>query len=393
MLYALHFFYFYTMKKIYISTFLLVFLLLKNIHAQTVYNNTSPITIQDNAAASLYPSPITVNGISGTVSGIAVTIHNLSHTWVHDVSMILQAPSGESLLLQSGCADGFAASNLTYTFTDQALTQLSSNSIWTNGTYKPTGYFWDIWPSPAPLTPPGVGTYNTPGPFGSFGSNATLASTFNGINPNGQWKLFVADFASGDAGIISGGWSLSLTTSFPLPLLFTNLHTSCIQNQAVLWGAIEDASQISSITIEAGESVEQMHPIQEVKINNSTDFTFNVAYQKQSLINQFVYFRAIATDFNDNKISSDIMIAACEKDETLSIYPNSLSGSIHINNAQGEYLESLNLYNSYGQIVYSQPLAGNTSINLQFESMHLPDGVYYMLLKTNLQTKSFKLIK
>ncbi|MBK8145819.1 MAG: hypothetical protein IPK62_12930 [Bacteroidetes bacterium] len=181
----------------------------------TIFNNVNSITINDMAPANLYPSPIVVSGMSGSVTSIKVKINNLSHAWVHDVSFILQAPSGESLLLQSGTADGLSASNLTYTISDAGATQFSSNALWNNnGTYKPTGYFWDMWAAPAPPTPPGLGTYNAPGPFGP--QTATLASTFNGLSPNGTWKLFVADFGAGDAGVIAGGWSLDISSGLPL---------------------------------------------------------------------------------------------------------------------------------------------------------------------------------
>jgi hypothetical protein len=35
-------------------------------------------------------------------------------------------------------------------------------------------------------------------------------TTFNNINPNGLWKLYVIDDAAVDGGSIAGGWSLQL---------------------------------------------------------------------------------------------------------------------------------------------------------------------------------------
>jgi kumamolisin len=47
-------------------------------------------------------------------------------------------------------------------------------------------------------------------PYGS-----TLAA-LNGGNPNGAWSLFVLDDQSPDSGVISNGWSLTLTTGSPV---------------------------------------------------------------------------------------------------------------------------------------------------------------------------------
>jgi hypothetical protein len=50
-----------------------------------------------------------------------------------------------------------------------------------------------------------------------LGGTASLNGTFGGADPNGTWKLFVADFNGGSAGGIAGGWSLTLTTPDPQP--------------------------------------------------------------------------------------------------------------------------------------------------------------------------------
>ncbi len=52
-----------------------------------------------------------------------------------------------------------------------------------------------------------------PGPAGPY---ATNMATFNGFSPNGDWTLYIQDDTSGDFGVITGGWSLGITT---LPVL------------------------------------------------------------------------------------------------------------------------------------------------------------------------------
>jgi hypothetical protein len=150
------------MIKHYYTLLLLAFALNAN---ATIFNNTAAITINDDAIATPYPSNMSVSGMTGNVTSVKVKINGLTHAFVSDVSIILQAPTGQALLLQSFCADGSSASNLTYTFADAGTAQLDAANIWANnGTYKPTAYMWDIFPSPAPLTPPGIGTYNAPAP-------------------------------------------------------------------------------------------------------------------------------------------------------------------------------------------------------------------------------------
>lgn len=97
---------------------------------------------------------------------------------MHDVSLILQAPSN-LFFCKVELLMGKQPIILAIRFQMQGLPNFR-HAIWANnGTYKPTGYFWDMWPAPAPPTPPGIGIYNAPGPFGP--QTATLASTFNGL--------------------------------------------------------------------------------------------------------------------------------------------------------------------------------------------------------------------
>ena len=42
---------------------------------------------------------------------------------------------------------------------------------------------------------------------------ATLTTTFAGTDPNGAWSLYIMDDAGGDDGVITGGWSIAVTTS------------------------------------------------------------------------------------------------------------------------------------------------------------------------------------
>jgi hypothetical protein len=174
------------------------------------FSNTAPIAIPDFGIATPYPSDITVAGLpGGPIAGTAeVTINGLTHTFTGHVGIVLVGPGGAALLVQDGAGDGTVA-NLTYTLSDTGTTQLPATGIWGSGIYKPTSYYTDH-----SFPPPGPGTaYGNPGPAG--GNSATFASIFGGTNINGVWSLYVVDFASGNSGMIAGGWSLSFKLPIP----------------------------------------------------------------------------------------------------------------------------------------------------------------------------------
>ncbi len=173
------------------------------------FSNTAPITIPDFGTAMPYPSDITVDLPAWAIAeGVRLTINGLTHTFTDDVGIVLVAPEGAALLVQDGAGDGTAA-NLTYTLNDTGATQLPATGTWGAGTYKPTSYYTDH-----SFPPPGPGTaYGNPGPAG--GNSATFASIFGGTHANGVWSLYVVDFASGNSGMIAGGWSLSFMLPTP----------------------------------------------------------------------------------------------------------------------------------------------------------------------------------
>ena len=163
--------------------------------------NPTSITINQSGAASPYPSPLTISGVSGTVASVTVTLNNLSHTFPDDVDILLVGPAGQNVVLLSDAGGGTAATNVTLTFSDAALAFVPDNGPLVSGTFKPTNNEGaEGFPAPAPA--PGGSALNV----------------FNGTNPNGVWQLFVADDTGGDSGSISGGWCLQITANAPTTL-------------------------------------------------------------------------------------------------------------------------------------------------------------------------------
>lgn len=159
--------------------------------------------------AAPYPSNITVQGLTGLVSSVSVTLNDFQHDIAEEVDILLVSPTGQKFILLSdiGGTFGFDAP-ATITLTDSALSGLPTTSAAiASGDYKPTNAgTGDGFPAPAPASP-----YENPPPAGT----ATLASVFNGFDPNGTWSLYVYDDVVGFRGVIGGGWCLNITTSNP----------------------------------------------------------------------------------------------------------------------------------------------------------------------------------
>ena len=199
--------------RIAVSMFGLMILILLSAatgRAQQFCNSTS-ISIPNLGAANPYPSNITVNGLSGSITNVTVTLNNIQHSFSDDIDILLVSPTGQKFIILSdvGGGNGFTTT-ATITLSDAATQSLPlSGSPIASGTYRPTNEGTDdTFSAPAPAAP-----YQNPAPAGG----ATFASVFGGNNPNGVWSLYVVDDASSDYGSISGGWCLNLTTTAPSP--------------------------------------------------------------------------------------------------------------------------------------------------------------------------------
>jgi subtilisin-like proprotein convertase family protein len=170
----------------------------------TNYSNTTPITIPDSGAGSLYPSPVTVAGANNGVTDVNLTLSGLAHTCTPDLDFLLVGPQGQKALVMSDVGlCGTSVTGVNVTLDDAAATPLTNGVALTTGTYQPGDYDYgvaepDVMPAPAP-DPDALGT-------------GSALSVFNGTNPNGVWNLYVSDQYGGDSGQLAGGWSLQVST-------------------------------------------------------------------------------------------------------------------------------------------------------------------------------------
>jgi len=179
---------------------------------------------------SPYPSAIGVSNVAGVASKITVTLSNMTEFIPDAVDIVLVNPAGQSVLLMSdypyGHGGGQAMPAATLTFDGDAPVSLRDVYPISSGAYRPTDYdyFPGVLPPPAPAGPhPGA------------------LSVLHGSNPNGTWKLFVADhfpivYATRTANFtnsrIAGGWSLTIYTS----------NTVCCAGSDLLALAMEDSA-------------------------------------------------------------------------------------------------------------------------------------------------------
>ncbi len=182
----------------------------------TPFTNNAIINIpasgNTSGSANPYPSQITVSNVTGNVKKVTVTLNGISHSGPDDIDILLVGPTGKALVIMSDAGGSPDITNLTLTLDDTAAEKVQDSGLIASNnavvSFKPTNHATSVdnFVSPAPAS----STIESPGGTGDAGTAGL--SVFNGLNPNGIWKLFVRDDANGDIGSISRGWTLNITT-------------------------------------------------------------------------------------------------------------------------------------------------------------------------------------
>jgi subtilisin-like proprotein convertase family protein len=158
--------------------------------------NDAPAVSPYIGLATSYPSTITVSGVSGSVTKVVVTLNRITHPSPGDLDVILVAPNQEKVLLMSDAGGNYGLTDTKFTFDTFAAGYLQQFGANAAGKYLPTDYgFSDVFPSPGP----GTSIFYTD------------LDRFNGIDPNGDWKLFVVDDFIGNSGSMGRGWDLDIS--------------------------------------------------------------------------------------------------------------------------------------------------------------------------------------
>jgi len=153
------------------------------------------ISLLDNRAGAPYPATASVVNMGGSLTKVTVRIDGLSHTYPSDIDLALMGPGGQVVMLMSDVGAGNDLNGVSLTFDASAAAVLSNAGQLASGVFRPTNNgATDAFPAPAPA--------------GNYG---TSLAVFNGLSPNGTWRLYGLDDEGGDAGALTG-WVLTLTT-------------------------------------------------------------------------------------------------------------------------------------------------------------------------------------
>jgi hypothetical protein len=172
--------------------------------------NAGSISINSTSGAGVtvpYPQHIFPTGLTGSLSGLTLTLNNLQNVFLWDLNVLLVGPSGNSkmvVLAGAGPSGSNVANGINLALSDFGSTTVPSSGVG-NGPYLPTD-------SLASLTF-GAGTPAGPYSLPQTEGSATFAATFGGeSNPNGMWSVYIFDRAGGDVSTV-GGTCLTFTTS------------------------------------------------------------------------------------------------------------------------------------------------------------------------------------
>jgi subtilisin-like proprotein convertase family protein len=150
-----------------------------------------PLVIPDNNATGI-SSTLDVSG-AGPINDLNLLL-NIRHTSVADLNIVLQAPNGAQVLLLYAYSEGGILSGvgnpddfIDTIFDDEATTNLR------NGVAPYTGSFTVNW-----------------------GSILDPLASFDGLDANGTWTLFVSDRAAQNIGSLTG-WSLQIDSNGGVP--------------------------------------------------------------------------------------------------------------------------------------------------------------------------------
>lgn len=307
----------------FLSFWILFLFIYPRLGAQVVFSNPTPINLPDGAPpikGSPYGSQIDVSGMSGIVSGLTVTLYNVYHNLPSAMDILLVAPDGSSSIILSDVGSAADIKGITVVLKDDATNFLPDTQIH-SGTYKPTnlGYGTDTWPAPAPA---------------SSGNN-TL-SVFNGMGPNGVWKLYAVNDIDGGSGTIQGGWSITMTTQntavLPLRLKdFSAVYSNSSHSSMLTWTTAEDAGQYPVVIASSSDGI-QWKEVSRVTASAINGWNRTYHFEDRVSYAGKVYYRLKFSNSDGSFFYSKVIEIISTSDvPVFSVFPVPARTTLHIN--------------------------------------------------------------
>ena len=208
-----------------------------NLLSQTRFDNTTSFTVPDLGPATLYPSTIQVAGLNDYLADIEIIIPSIFYVGDYEeMEMLLESPDGQQFFLMSDVDLGpfFGLfTDLSFSLSaDQLIDRQTADS---RTPFLPSDYGG----TPDTLPAPGPGVVN---------KLPRHLYPLEGINPNGNWKLYVYNSRANQVtGAFEEGWSIVITDSSspvcPRPLPPTIRTGSLTSDQIVIdWGSYTDTA-------------------------------------------------------------------------------------------------------------------------------------------------------
>jgi len=164
------------------------------------------IFIPPPTPAFRYPLAATVEGVTGTITEMRLTLNYFYHDRPEDVDVLLVSPNFNSIIVMSDAGSIFpvpAETGADLTFTDFATRDLPENAPITAGLYRPTNYdFDDYFPDEPPDNAP---------------THDTIMGLVNSGDVNGMWRVYIVDDTFGAEGGVFSGFSMTFITGGPGP--------------------------------------------------------------------------------------------------------------------------------------------------------------------------------
>lgn len=152
-----------------------------------------------NGPASPYPASRIVTNSTQLITDLNVRLEGIWHSHPDDLEIMLEKVGGPRVMLMSDACGGFDATSYMWVWDDEAIAHMPDEgpgNVCATTVQRPTDHGpGDSLPSPAP-----------PAPYG------TSLAAFDLLDPNGDWRMWVADDATGDEGFLTKRFTVEMTT-------------------------------------------------------------------------------------------------------------------------------------------------------------------------------------